>query len=349
MIVCSGSCSSKGPKGDELTMNVFARLVRRWPVLFAAPLVLLLAAGTAVLTPQAAAGPAPDPQTILTQASPAVGVVHGVVGTRKISGTAFVIDREGWLLTAAHVARGAENLQVELPGLAPLDARVIGYDATRDLAILRVSPPSPLAALQLAGDTLNVGDPVLVIGAPRGLPDQITTGEVLATRVSIPGLAPDSFVRVSAAVRRGNSGSPLLNSQAQVVGVVVASSFDRARARASLAVSEETIRAALPQLRQGARAERAWLGIVGGRPREAAPGAAPGQGAVVRQMMPQSPAAAAGLRPGDVVVEFEGAAIHNWRDLLAAVGQRQPGQNVHLVVLRDGQRVEVTVALGVRP
>src|SRR5256712_7293510 len=325
MIVCSGWCSSKGPKGDELTMNVFARLVRRWPVLFAAPLVLLLAAGTAVLTPHAAAGPAPDPQTILTQASPAVGVVRGVVGTRKISGTAFVIDRERALPNAAHVARGAEQLQVDLRGLAALDARVIGYDATRDLAILRVSPPSPLAALQLAGDTLNVGDPVVVIGAPRGLPDQITAGEVLATRISIPGLVPEIFVRVSAAVRRGNSGSPLLNSQAQVVGVVVAASFDRARA--SLAVSEETIRAVLPQLRQGARAERAWLGIIGGRPREAAPGAAPGQGAVVRQMMPQSPAAAAGLRPGDVGVEFEGAAIHNWRDLLAAVGQPPPGRD----------------------
>src|SRR2546428_5284193 len=189
-------------------MNVFARLVRRWPVFFAAPLVVLLAVGTAVLTPQAAAGPAPDPQTILTQASPAVGVVRGVVGTRKISGTAFVIDREGWLLTAAHVARGAENLQVELPGLAALDARVIGYDATRDLAILRVSPPSPLAALQLAGDTLNAGDPVLGIGAPRALPDQVTTGEVLATRVSIPGLAPDSLVRVRAAVRRRHLAGP---------------------------------------------------------------------------------------------------------------------------------------------
>src|SRR2546426_5047081 len=221
MIVCSGSCSSKGPKGDELTMNVFARLVRRWPVLFAAPLVLLLAAGTAVLTPQAAAGPAPDPQTILTQASPAVGVVHGVVGTRKISGTAFVIDREGWLLTAAHVARGAETLQVELPGLAPLDARVIGYDATLDLAILRVSPPSPLAALQLAVDALNVGDPVLVIGAPRGLPDQITAGEVLAAPGRIPRLLPPRFVRVSAPVRRGRHRTPPLEKPGPGRGVVV--------------------------------------------------------------------------------------------------------------------------------
>src|SRR2546427_9856283 len=208
MIVCSGSCSNKRPRGDELTMNVFARLVRRWPVLFAAPLVLLLAVGTAVLTPQAAAGPAPDPQTILTQASPAVGVVHGVVGTRKISGTAVVIDRAGGLLTAAHVARGAEQLQVELPGLAALDARVIGYDATRDLAILRVSPPSPLAALQLAGDTLNVGDPVVVIGAPRGLPDQITAGVRPAARGGHPMLSPPSFVRVSAPGRRGGPYRP---------------------------------------------------------------------------------------------------------------------------------------------
>src|SRR2546426_1069112 len=215
MIVCSGSCSSKGPKGDELTMNVFARLVRRWPVLFAAPLVLLLAAGTAVLTPQAAAGPAPDPQTILTQASPAVGVVHGVVGTRKISGTAFVIDREGWLLTAAHVARGAEQLQVELPGLAALDARVIGYDATRDLAILRVSPPSPLAALQLAGDTLNVGDPVVVIGAPRGLPDQITAGGGPGARGTLPRPAPRRLRRVRGAVRRGGTRRPPLKNQRQ--------------------------------------------------------------------------------------------------------------------------------------
>lgn len=330
-------------------MNIFSRLARRWPVFFAAPLVLVLAAGTAVLTPQAAAGPAPDPQAILVQVSPAVGVVGGVVGTRPISGTAFVIDREGWLLTAAHVARSAEKLRVELPGMAALDARVIGYDATRDLAILRVNPPSPLPALEMASEALNVGDAVAVVGAPGGLPDRVTTGQVLATRVSVPGLARDIFVRISAAVRPGVSGGPLLNSRAQVVGVVVATSLDRSRGRDGLAVSEETIRAALPQLRQGARVERAWIGIAAGPMREGRPNAGPDQGAIVREVMPQSPAAAAGLRPGDVVVEFEGSVIHTWSELVAALGQRQPGQSVHLVVLRDGNRVDVTVKLGARP
>ena len=324
-------------------------LVRRWPGMFALPLVLLLAVGGAVLSPRAAAAPALDAQAILGQASPAVGLVRGSIGARSISGTAFVIDPQGWLLTAAHVARRAEKLQVELPGMAALDATLIGYDATRDLAILRVNPPSSLPALQLAGDAPGVGDAVAVIGAPRGQPGVITTGEVQGTGISLPGMTGGTFVRVSARVQPGESGAPLLNSQAQVVGVVVASTFDQSRPRGGLAVSLQAIQTVLPQLRQGARMERAWIGIGGGRPGEGRPGPAGEQGAVVQRVMPQSPAATAGLHPGDVVVEFEGDPIHNWMDLLAATGQRQPGQSVHLVVVRDGQRVEVTVTLGVRP
>ena len=330
-------------------MDVFRKLARRWPAFFASPLVLLLAAGTAVLTPWAAAGPAPDPQAILAQAAPAVGVVHGAIGRRSISGTTFVIDPQGWLLTAAHVARRAEKLQVELPGMAALDATLVGYDATRDLAVLRVNTAAPLPALHLAAEAPAVGDAIAVIGAPRGQPGAVTTGEVLGTGMGLPGQTGDIFVRVSARVSPGESGAPLLNSQVQVVGMVVASTLDQSRARGGLAVSLQTIQAALPQLRQGTRVERAWIGIAGGRPRESGQGAPAVQGAVVQRVLPQSPAATAGLRPGDVVVEFEGAPVHNWRDLLADVGGRQPGQIVHLVVLRDGQRVEVAVMLGVRP
>src|SRR5439155_79831 len=96
-----------------------------------------------------------------------------------------------------------------------------------------------------------------VIGAPQGQPGAMTTGEVLATGISLPGVAGGNFVRVSARVQPGESGAPLLNSQAQVVGVVVATTFDRSRARGGLAVSLQTIQAVLPQLRQGARVERA--------------------------------------------------------------------------------------------
>ncbi len=324
-------------------------IAHRLPGLLAAPMVLLLVVGAVVVSPQAAAAPAVDSQAIFRQASPAVGVVHGSIGRERISGTAFVIDPQGWLLTAAHVARRAERLQVDLPGMAPLDARVVGYDATRDLAVLRVEPASPLPALMLADQSPGVGQPVVVIGAPQGRPGVMTAGEVLATGVSLPGLARDIFVRFTAEVRSGESGGPLLNDRGQVAGVVVAASFGPADRRGGLAVSAETIRAALPQLRQGARVERAWIGIVGPDPREQHPGSAPDQGAVVRDVVPQSPAAAAGVRPGDVVVEFEGSAIHTWDDLLAAVGQRQPGQAVRVVVLRGGTRVDVPLTLGVRP
>ncbi len=322
-------------------------LARRWPAMCAVPLALLLAAGGAVLAPQAAAAPALDPQAVLGEASPAVGVVRGSIGTRPISGTAVVIDSQGWLLTAAHVARHADKLQVELPGVAALDGTRVGYDATRDLAILRVNPPAPLRALGLAEESPSLGDEVAVIGAPRGRRGVITTGEVVVTRVSEPGLAPEIFVCVSAPVQPGESGAPVLNSRAQVVGVVVAFSVDRSGDRGSLAVSAETIRVALPQLRGGERVERWWIGIVAAQGRRLPSGS--DMGAIVQNVVPQSPAASAGLRPGDVVVEFEGTAIHTWEDLLTAVGQRQPGQSVRLVVLRDGQRSDVTVTLGVRP
>ncbi len=327
-------------------------LTGRWPGLLAAPMVLLLVVGAVVVSPQAAAAPALDFQALLTQAAPAVGVVRATTGRRSISGTAFVIDSQGWLLTAAHVARRAQQLQVVLPGMAPMDASVVGYDATRDLAVLRVTPTSPLPALEFSDGSLSAGEAVAVIGAPRGRPSVITTGEVLDTRASVPGLARDILVRISAVVRPGTSGGPLLNSRAQVVGVVVASAFDRSRSRGALAVSAEAIRAVLPQLRQGARVERAWIGIAAGpvgRGRDRRPDATADQGAVVREIMTQSPAAAAGLQPGDVVVEFEGMPIRNWRELLDAVGQRRPGERVRLVVLRDGNRIDITVTLGVRP
>ncbi len=325
---------------------------KMWPGLLAAPMVLLLVVGAVVASPQVAAVPALDFQAILNQAAPAVGVVRASEGRRSISGTAFVFDAQGWLLTAAHVARRAERLQVVLPGREPLDARVVGYDATRDLAVLRVTPPAPLPALEFSDGPLAAGEAVAVIGAPRGRPGVITTGEVLATRASVPGLARDTLVRISAAVRPSTSGGPVLNSRAQVVGVVVASAAGRSRSRGGLAVSEEAVRAVLPQLRGGTRVERAWIGISAGpvgRGRERRPDPGAGQGAVIREILAQSPAATAGLQPGDVVVEFEGMAVRTWRDLLDAVGQRRPGERARLAVLRDGQRLDVTVTLGVRP
>ncbi|MDR7506522.1 MAG: trypsin-like peptidase domain-containing protein [Armatimonadota bacterium] len=310
------------------------------PGVLAAVGVLLIVTGGALAL---RATGAPTPQAILAQAAPAIAVVRATVDGRPVSGSAFVIDRDGWLLTAAHVVRRAAGIRVELSGRTPLEARLAGYDATRDLAVLRV-PASDLPALSLAGRPPRVGEPVVAV-APRARADEVRAGQVVGTDVSVPGLARGAFLRVSIPARPGMSGGPLLNVRAEVVGVVVAFSVDASGRRGGLAVSVAAVRDVLPALRAGARVERAWLGVAGD------PGArGPGpEGAAIRQVLPGTPAASAGLRPGDVIVEVDGAPVRSWDDLLVAIGDRRPGQRVQVVVVRGGQRVALAVTLGVRP
>ncbi len=289
-----------------------------------------------------------DPQAIYERAAPAVGVVRVMVDGRTGIGTAFAIDREGLLLTASHVARRADNLAVEFPGERRLAARLVGYDARRDLALLQVSGPVALPAIEVAHNGLRVGEPVVVIGTPRGRPGVMTVGEVVAPRASMPGLARETLIRISAPIAPGNSGGPVLNARGQVVGLVIARGNDGA----GLAVSSSTILAALPTLRGGGRVERPWIGIAG---RSITPdlarerGLAVRRGALIQDIVSESPAAAADLRPDDVIIAVEGNPIDSWEDLLGLVAEREPGQLVRLTIMRGSIRLEMQVTLGVRP
>ncbi|MDR7554494.1 MAG: trypsin-like peptidase domain-containing protein [Armatimonadota bacterium] len=310
--------------------------------------VLSLAAS---LRPGVAASPAlADAQAVYDRAAPAVAVVQVVRDGRNGIGTGFAIAREGLLLTAAHVARRAEEVTVEFPDGRLLRATLKGYDARRDLALLAVRPPAPLPTLEVVGGPVRAGEPVVVIGAPRGRAGVMTTGEVTAPRVSLPGLARDILVRVSASVAPGNSGGPVLNRQGQVIGLVIAGTW--ADGGGALAVAGDVILATLPALREGARVERAWIGVAGetvtpllARQRHLATE----RGALIREVVPDSPAAAADLRPDDVIVALDGIPIATWTDLLVAVGEREPGRRVQLAIVRGGTRLEVAVTLGVRP
>ncbi len=297
-----------------------------------------------------------DAQAVYTRAAPSVGVVRTTADGRTGIGTAFVVDRDGWLLTAAHVARRAERLEVVLPGRPALAARMVGYDARRDLAVLRVTPPTPLPALEIAGGTLRPGEPVVLIGTPRGRPGVMSTGVVAVAPVTLPGLARNIMVRLTARVAPGNSGGPVLNARGQVVGLVIAAATEgggnQPREGGGLAVSGDALRAALPALRQGARIDRAWIGVAGGplTPEMLSERRIGVQrGAWIREVVPGSPAAAAGLRPNDVVVAADGQSIATWDDLLRFVGDRAPGQRIRLGIVRDSGRAEVAVRLGVRP
>ncbi|MGH2405115.1 MAG: S1C family serine protease [bacterium] len=310
-------------------------------------LVVWMSVATAVI-PAVAQTTALDPQTIYDRTAPAVGVVRVMVDGRTGIGTAFAIDREGLLLTASHVARRADDLAVEFPGELRMPARLIGYDARRDLALLRVSAPAPLVAIEVASDGLRAGEPVVVIGTPRGRPGVMTVGEIVAPRASLPGLARETLIRINAPIAPGNSGGPVLNARGQVVGLVIARGNDGA----GLAVSSETILAALPTLRNGARVERPWIGVSG---RSVTPdlarerGLGVERGALILDLVPDSPASAADLRPDDIIIALDGAPLVSWEDLLGVVAEREPGQRVRLTVARGSARLDLQVTLGARP
>ena len=306
------------------------------------------AVGPAAAQTAVAQATALDPQAIYERAAPAVGVVRVMVDGRTGIGTAFTIDREGLLLTASHIARRADDLSVEFPGDRRLPARLVGYDARRDLALLRVSAPVALAAVEVAQDGLRAGEPVVVIGTPRGRPGVMTVGEIVAPRASMPGLARETLIRINAPIAPGNSGGPVLNARGQVIGLVIARGNDGA----GLAVSSNTILAALPSLREGARLERPWIGIAG---RSLTPdlarerGLAVRRGALIQDIVSESPAAAADLRPDDVIVAVEGNPLDSWEDLLGIVAEREPGQRVRLTIMRGTSRLDPQVTLGIRP
>lgn len=320
--------------------------------------VTALAVAVALALPAAAQTASFDPAAIYARAAPAVAVVRTVHDGRTGVGTAFAISPDGHLLTAAHVARRADRITVTSPGGRPQAARLVGYDARRDLAVLGVEADRPVPHLRVSDEHVRVGDPVAVIGTPRGRPGVMTVGEVLDTDTTLPGLVPGILVRFSAPVAPGSSGGPVLNARAEAIGVVVAAST-RPGATGGLAVSGPTISASLPSLLEGARTERAWIGIVGTSvtPELAAERGLPvTRGVLVVEVVPGSPAFRAGLRGGadngaggDVLTALDEAPLGGMEDLLRAVGERVPGQRVRLRVIRGERVLNVELVLGIRP
>ncbi len=270
-------------------------------------------------------------------------------------GSGFVIDPSGLVVTNNHVIEGADEIIINFTDGTKLKVvKILGHDPKTDLALLKVEPKKPLKAVSFGNSSvMRVGDWVMAIGNPFGLGGSVTVGIISATKRDINAGPYDDFLQTDAAINRGNSGGPLFNMEGQVIGVNTAIiSPTGGSIGIGFAVPANTAVQVLDQLKQYGETRRGWLGVhVQNVTEEIATGLGlpEPKGALVAKVSPDSPAAAAGIEPSDVILKFDGQPIDNMRSLPRAVAATPIGKSVAIALLRKGKPMDFTVTLGRLP
>jgi len=268
---------------------------------------------------------------------------------RKGVGSGFVLEADGYIVTNHHVIAGASKLRVTMTDGRKLEGKVVGQDPNTDLALVKVEAKG-LPTLPLTDPaTLRVGERVIAIGSPLGLQHTVTAGILSAVNRDVQVNPRVGFLQTDAPINPGNSGGPLLNLKGEVIGVNTAVARDGQGI--GFAIPVTTLKQVLPQLKAKGRVERAWLGVgVRDLPEERDKMFFPVEkGAVVTQVTEGSPAAKAGLAPGDVILEVQGKAIGSAAELIWSISNRSKGDKVTLLVMREGQRKRLEVVLDRMP
>ena len=283
------------------------------------------------------------------------------------TGSGFVIDKNGSILTNAHVVASATKITVSFGNKESVPAQVVGRDVNDDLALIKVNP-SGLNLKPLAlGDarSVQVGDPTIAIGNPFGLDRTLTTGVVsaLQRKIQAPnGFAISNVIQTDAALNPGNSGGPLLDAAGRVIGInsqIETGGNGDANVGIGFAIPINTAKNALPQLQKG-NIETGYLGVTGSSIKPSM-NLAVKQGVLVESVDPGSGADKAGIKGGqsnssdavsaggDIITRVDGKAINGIEQLRSAIGSKQPGDKVTLTVLAGGQTKDVQVTLGTAP
>ena len=277
-------------------------------------------------------------------------------------GSGFIIDANGTIVTNNHVVKGARKVSVTLSDGTELPAKVVGTDPRTDLAVLKIDAGHKLDYIQL-GDSADVrpGQWVVAVGNPFGLGGTVTAGIVSARGRDIGEGPYDNFIQIDAPINQGNSGGPLFTQDGKVVGVNTAIlSPTGGSVGIGFAIPSDTVRTVVAQLEATGHVTRGYLGVEAqavARGMSAAlhlpktGGALPGQtpGALVATVQSDSPAAKAGLQPGDVIEQVDGKQVQNPRDLALDISAIKPGTDSHLSIVRDGHTQDVTVAVATMP
>ena len=322
------------------------------------------------LMPDLGRGPAGGPATYADAVDKSGGAVANVYIKRLVEtdsadgpgrfrvltsyASAVVIDPEGYLVTNYHVVGQAAEIRVQLADGRIAEPEIVGVDRETDLALLRVAMGQlPAITLGRSAD-LRIGDIVLAIGNPYGLTKSVTLGIVSARGRGNLNLATfENFIQTDAAINAGNSGGALINTDGELVGINTAVlAQDAGTEGIGFAIPVDLVRGVVAQIREHGRVIRGWLGLEPDdltSAEKAAIGLEGDTGILLVNIYAGSPAAAAGLRSGDIIIAINGEAIGSSRQARLIVAGSAPGDSLEIVLIRDGVRLTTTTTVGERP
>ncbi|EKD38602.1 MAG: hypothetical protein ACD_75C00678G0001 [uncultured bacterium] len=275
--------------------------------------------------------------------------------TQRGQGSGFIISKDGFILTNNHVVEEADSIKVILSDNREFVAKVIGTDPQTDVALVKIEDPENLPVLPLGDSTkLEVGEWVIAIGNPFGLSQTVTVGVVSATGRSSVGINEyENFIQTDAAINPGNSGGPLINGHGEVVGINTAL-FSRTGGYMGIgfAIPINMAKSIENQLQHKGKVVRGWLGVViqnVDKDLAESFGLKQAGGILVSEIQADSPASAAGLKQGDIIVKLNDVVLDDVSDLRNKVALIEPGSTAVLQIIRDGREKKIQVTVGEQP
>jgi 2-alkenal reductase len=269
-----------------------------------------------------------------------------------------IISKDGYIITNNHVVENQASLAVLFADGTRHNATLVGTDPLQDLAVIKVSDPTPAVAALGDSNALQPGQTLIAIGSPLGdFKNSVTVGVVSALNRSVPGSSMEGLIQTDAAINHGNSGGPLVNLRGEVIGIntlVVrgnGGTLDQAEGL-GFAIPSQTVKTVSDKLIAGGTIAYPFLGVSYGMidAEMAAENNLPVQnGALIGEVQPNQPAAKAGLKNGDIIVAVDGLKLGSDVSLRSVLLQHQPGDTVKLQVLRDSQTLTLDVTLATRP
>ncbi|CAM4022558.1 DegQ family serine endoprotease [Vreelandella rituensis] len=272
---------------------------------------------------------------------------------RQSLGSGFIISEDGYIMTNAHVVEGADEILVRLDDHRELEATLVGSDPQTDVALVKVDA-TQLPVLPMGdSEKMQVGEWVAAIGSPFGFDHSVTAGIISAINRTLPRDAYVPFIQTDVAINPGNSGGPLFNLDGEVIGI---NSQILTRSGGfmglSFAIPINVAMDVAEQLREEGRVERGWLGVMiqpVSRDLAESFGMESASGALIADLDPEGPAARGGLQAGDVILEVDGEEVERSSSLPRLIGRVDPGEEVTLTLMRDGEQMMQEVTLGEWP